>query len=246
MQTMQNNNSLDTSLGELAEKQKEAAIFYMANINFSYSEIGKTILQNVNFALFPGQTIGLWGNNGTGKTTFFRCITGLVKPDSGSVFFRNMPMRSEKDFHRLRCNVGFVLQNSEDQLFFPTVLEDVSFGPLNLGLSADAARERARESLDLAGLADFESRLCHQLSGGEKKLVALAGILAMRPAALLLDEPMAGLDENMEKRVEHIINNLPCAKIIVSHDRDYLQRNCMDIMTIKNGQLIPASFPPGK
>ena len=131
--------------------------------------------------------------------------------------------------------VGFVLQNADDQLFFPTVLEDVAFGPLNLGMSPDAARERAIETLKSLGMSGFEDRLTHRLSGGEKKMVTLAGVLAMNPEALLLDEPTAGLDARSMVRLTELLHDLPTPRITISHDWDFLERVSSEFCTIADG-----------
>lgn len=199
-------------------------VFSVEELCFSYGE--RNVLADFSLALYPGQTIGLAGPNGSGKTTLLRCITGLLKPQKGRIVYEGKIMANEKDFHKLRCNVGYALQNAEDQLFFPSVGEDLAFGPLNLGLGQAEARARAAESLDLVGLPGFEGRLNHELSGGEKKLVALASILAMRPKALLLDEPLNELDPEARGRVENVILGLGCARLIISHDLDFLRRAC--------------------
>lgn len=196
------------------------------------------VLREVNFALHPGEHLGLYGPNGCGKTTFLRCIVGLHRPVQGVVRFQGRALRRDADFHPLRCAVGFVLQNAEDQLFFPTVLEDVAFGPLNLGLAPDEARERALSTLDRLGLGGFADRLTHALSGGEKKLVSLAGVLAMRPQALLLDEPTNALDMDARQRLLDILNDLPTARITVSHDWDFLSRVSSRFLTIRDARLI--------
>lgn len=196
------------------------------------------VLREVNFALYPGERLGLYGPNGCGKTTFLRCIVGLHRPTQGFVRFQGRELRRDADFHPLRCAVGFVLQNAEDQLFFPTVLEDVAFGPLNLGLAPDEARERALDTLDRLGLKGFADRLTHALSGGEKKLVSLAGVLAMRPQALLLDEPTNTLDMAARQRLLDILNDLPTARITVSHDWDFLSRVSTRFLTIRDARLI--------
>lgn len=212
------------------------AVFSVHQLSFAYGS-SKRQLDRVDFALFPTESVGLTGSNGAGKTTFFRCVTGLCKPQSGEIRLGPKIMRNEKDFFELRRMVGYALQNADDQLFFPTVLEDVAFGPLNLGLSSAEARDRARESLELVGLSGYEDCLGNQLSGGEKRLVALASILAMRPSALLLDEPLTGLDETASKRVTDIISRLDCAKIIISHDRTFLDALCTRKLVLQNGQL---------
>lgn len=204
-------------------------------LSFSWPS-GKNVLNDVNFTLYPGQSIGLSGNNGSGKTTFFRCLAGLLKPQHGLIRLGNAILRQEKDFRQLRREVGFVLQDSDDQLFFPSLLEDLAFGPLNLGLSHAEAVARARESLNMVGLAGFEERLTHQLSGGEKKLAALAAILAMRPKALLLDEPLNGLDEDAAERVKNVIKSLGCAKIIIAHDPPFLRQACSSLVSLRDGQ----------
>lgn len=220
----------------MSEERSSPAVFSLEGLSFSYD--GATwILRDLDLALKPGQQLGLHGPNGIGKTTLFRCITGLVRPQRGTIRFHGDILAKEADFHLLRCNVAFMLQNADDQLFFPTVLEDVAFGPLNLGLTPTAARELAMEMLEKVGLAGFASRLTHRLSGGEKKLVALAGMLAMRPEALLLDEPSAGLDAPARQRLIEILQDLGTSRITISHDRDFLAQVSHEYATIRDGQL---------
>ena len=152
-----------------------------------------------------------------------------------SLSLEGVPVTAQKDFQRLRRKVGYVLQNPDDQLFFPTVLEDVAFGPLNLGMSPDAARERAIETLKSLGMSGFEDRLTHRLSGGEKKMVTLAGVLAMNPEALLLDEPTAGLDARSMVRLTELLHDLPTPRITISHDWDFLERVSSEFCTIADG-----------
>lgn len=214
----------------------EAPIFALENVSCAYPS-GREVLRDVSFAFEPGQKIGLYGSNGSGKTTLFHVIMGLMEPASGRVLFHGQPLGGEKSFRALRREVGLVLQNAEDQLFNPTVLDDVAFGPLNLGLSAEEARERTLETLADLGLAGFEGRLTHRLSGGEKKLVSLATILSMRPRVLLLDEPTNGLDPQTRERIVEILDGLPTARIVISHDWDFLARTTKSFMTIRDGRL---------
>lgn len=239
---MTHDSAMRPKLPPLAECGSEQAIFSVENLSFSWP-CGRNVLNNINFALYPGQAIGLCGSNGSGKTTFFRLITGLLRPTSGHVRLGGKILSGESDFRQLRRHVGFVLQESDDQLFFPSVLEDISFGPLNLGCAHAEAMERARESLSLVGLEGFGERLTHNLSGGEKKLVAIAAILAMRPRALLLDEPLNGLDEDAGRRIVDVINNLVCAKVIIAHDPAFLRDTCTSLARLQNGALIPQKFP---
>lgn len=215
-------------------------IFSLHHVFVSYTIQGeeKKVLQDVNFSLQEGQKIGLYGPNGCGKTTFFRCITGLVKPTQGNIFFQGKMCQSESDFVRLRQEVGFAVQQAEDQIFFPTVLEDVAFGPLNLGLPPKEAYEIAKETLSQLGMDSFSERLVHQLSAGEKRLIALAGILAMKPKALLLDEPTTGLDTKATTRLTKLLQELSCAQIIVSHDWAFMQSVCQTYFTIDQASLV--------
>lgn len=214
----------------------ENPVFALENVSFAYPG-GRAVLKDVSLAFQSGEKIGLYGPNGSGKTTLFHLIMGLVAPGSGQILFHGRPVRGEKDFRAVRREIGLVLQNAEDQLFNPTVLDDVAFGPLNLGLTPDAARNRALETLDQLGLEGFGERLTHRLSGGEKKLVSLATILAMRPRVLLLDEPTNGLDPATRNRLTEILGALPTDRIIISHDWDFLARTTSGYLTIENGRL---------
>lgn len=218
----------------------EEAIFSLEDVDVVYtgSRGPRPVLRGVSFALAAGQRVGLYGPNGSGKTTLFRCITGLVRPGKGAIRFHGRVLRDEKDFHALRCKVGFVLQHAEDQLFFPSVLEDVAFGPLNLGMSPAEAREQAHATLRRLGLEGFEHRLTHRLSGGEKKLVSLATVLAMEPEALLLDEPTNDLDQEARQRLIDILCELPTARMVISHDWDFLSQVCGEFRTIRDGSLM--------
>lgn len=219
--------------------RREGPILDIRHLSFSYPADGgrRPALHDVSLTLFPGQRLGLYGPNGSGKTTLFRCITGLETPGTGEIRLHGTPVRTEKDFRALRRAVGYVLQNADDQLFFPTVLEDVAFGPLNLGLAPEEARARAGETLASLGLADYGPRLAHRLSGGEKTLVALATVLAMRPEALLLDEPTTGLDADARQRLIDVLGELPTARIVISHDWDFLERVAGEIRGMDKGRL---------
>ena len=219
---------------------QEAPLLDIRDLSFAYAgdAAGRPALHHVSLTLAPGQRLGLYGPNGSGKTTLFRCITGLETPQQGGIFLHGAPVRTEKDFRNLRRAIGYVLQNADDQLFFPTVLEDVAFGPLNLGLSAGEARARAEETLASLGLEGYAQRLAHRLSGGEKTLVALATVLAMRPEALLLDEPTTGLDADARERIIGVLNGLSTARIVISHDWDFLERVADEIWGMDKGTVI--------
>lgn len=197
----------------------------------------KNLFEELCFSLGQGERAALLGGNGAGKTTLLRLIMGLVRPRSGTITLFGRDCREEEDFAAIRTRLGFLFQDADDQLFCPTVAEDVAFGPLNLGLSHEAAHERVRGTLDALGLAGFENRVAYKLSGGEKKLVALASVLAMRPQALLLDEPTAGLSEDAAERIAGILRNsgLPC--LIASHDRTFLERTATRTLTLRGGRI---------
>ncbi len=174
--------------------------------------------------------MGLTGKNGAGKTTLLRLIMGLLKPNCGKIELFNQPCHTEKEFHAARCQIGFVFQDAEDQLFCPTVEEDIAFGPLNLGLSSTQARQRVVEVLNEIGMPQYGPRVTYTLSGGEKKLISLGTALAMRPRLLILDEPTAGLDDDAVLRLEKILLNSKLPYLIVSHDQEFLNRTVTSFM----------------
>jgi len=194
----------------------------LRNITFTYPGAPQPVFQDFNFQFLPGNHIGLTGPNGCGKTTLLHLIMGLLRPQTGSIIIFGKEVKKEKDFVEVRQKVGLLFQNADDQLFCPTVLEDVAFGPLNLGKPPTEAIGIAKETMARLGLTGFEDRVTYKLSGGEKKLVSLATVLAMEPQLLLLDEPTAGLDDNTKDRLIHILKHLDIAYMIVSHEHDFL------------------------
>lgn len=214
-----------------------APILALKSVSFSYDGLNP-IFEDIDFELTDGEKVGLVGPNGCGKTTFLQICVGLLRPTRGQIFFNGAPINSDKELLELRKNIGFVFQNPEDQLFSPTVLEDVAFGPLNLDMSKDQAEKMAKEALGLVGLKGFEDRITYRLSGGEKRLVSLATILAMRPRAMLLDEPSTGLDPDTRNRIIDVLNNLDIGLLIVSHDWDFVVKTASKYYTIENRQII--------
>ncbi len=208
----------------------------MQHISFAYANSSHALLDQVDVSLDYGQKVGLIGPNGSGKTTLLHLIMGLLPPTGGKLFFKGTELRQKQDFQKLRRSVGLVFQDADDQLFSPTVIEDVAFGPLNLGYSADEALEISKKTLDDLGLLALADRVTHQLSGGEKKLVSLATILSMQPEALLLDEPTNNLDPDTRIRLITIVNQLDIACMIVSHDWDFLAETCNDLYALDHGR----------
>ena len=214
----------------------EAPIINLKDICFSYPA-GQPVLDNLNFQFYRGDRIGLVAPNGSGKTTFFHLVMGLNTPTSGSIELFGKAVTSNKDFEEARRRIGFLFQDPDDQLFSPTVLEDVAFGPLNLGKSKEDAVGIARQTLAELGLAGFEDRITFKLSGGEKRLVSLATVLAMKPEVLLLDEPLNALDINTSKKIADIIANLDLSYIVISHDIDFALYTTDKICTIVDGKI---------
>ena len=208
----------------------------LRDISYSYPGHNSPLLNDVNLQV-TNERIGLIGPNGCGKTTFFQIIMGLLRAQTGEIVLNGKTMEQEKDFRILRRTLGFLFQNSDDQLFSPTVLEDVAFGPLNHGLTPDAAKDISIKTLEHLGLKGFEERITHKLSGGEKKLVALATILSMQPQLLLLDEPSNNLDPATRDRLITILRELNLAHIIISHDLDFLASTCSKLYTLEDGKL---------
>jgi cobalt/nickel transport system ATP-binding protein len=210
----------------------------MKDVCYSYPYSKSRVLDQLSFTLKKGNRLGLIGHNGSGKTTFLHIIMGLLPASSGTIRIFGNPVKTEKDFRIVREKIGLLFQNADDQLFSPTVLEDVAFGPLNLGKSPKEAREMSQNILNTLNLKGFEHRITHKLSGGEKKLVALASVLVMEPEVLLLDEPTTGLDESTRERIISVLNSLDISFIIVSHEYDFLVHTCTDIFSMKKGRII--------
>lgn len=198
---------------------------------------GPTVLAGVDFVVNRGERIGIIGPNGSGKTTLFHLIMGLVRLLSGGMTIFGRPAHSEEDFLEVRRRIGYLFQNSEDQLFCPTVMEDVAFGPLNLGKTAAEARAIVHRTLETLGILDFKNRVSHKLSHGEKKLVALASVLAMDPEVLILDEPTAGLDHETKDRLMGILSGLDLTLVITSHEIDFMSKTANIFYAFANGRM---------
>ncbi|MGB5833299.1 MAG: ABC transporter ATP-binding protein [Thiohalocapsa sp.] len=207
----------------------------LAGVDYDYGT--RRVLCGANFRLRVGERVALVGSNGAGKTTLMHVLVGLKRPQAGDVIAFGRTCRDEADFLSVRAQVGLLFQNSDDQLFCPTVLDDVAFGPLNLGRSVADARGDAEQALADLGLEAFAERVTHQLSAGEKRMVALATVLAMRPRVLLLDEPTNGLDRISEERLIAHLGTLDQAMVIVSHDRHLLGQLSNRALVLKDGRL---------
>jgi len=195
------------------------------------------VLSGADFSLGKGERVGVFGPNGAGKSTLFMVAMGLVSAHQGEVRLFGQTMAKEKDFLPMRTRLGFCFQDPDDQLFSPTVREDVAFGPLNQGKSRDQALSLVGSTLERLGLAGFEDRVTYHLSGGEKRLVALATALALEPEALLLDEPTAGLDPDTQARLEEVLMRSRLGWAMISHDHDFLTRTCTRLVKVADGRV---------
>jgi cobalt/nickel transport system ATP-binding protein len=213
-------------------------IINLEGISFGYPGSGANIIDNLDLKLFKGERIGLMAPNGSGKTTLIHIIMGLLKPLAGNIEIFGGNVCTEKDFEKVRRRIGLLFQDADDQLFSPTVLEDVAFGPLNLGKSKEEAIDISRKTLDLLGLAGFEDRVTFKLSGGEKRLVSLATILAMEPDALLLDEPTTGLDNSTKIKLIEVLTNLDLSYVVISHEFDFVDAITDNVYTMEKGRII--------
>lgn len=216
---------------------KNEPIINLKDICFSYPG-QEPVHDKLNLKLYSKDKVGLLGPNGSGKTTLFHIIMGLLKPSAGQIEIFGKDVSKEKDFAVVRQKIGLLFQDADDQLFSPTVLEDVAFGPLNIGKSNIEAQKIAMDTLDFLGLAGFEDRITHKLSGGEKKLISFATVLAMQPEFLLLDEPATALDEKTKARLIDILHELDLPCLVISHDSEFLGKTTDSIYTMKNEKII--------
>ena len=213
-------------------------IIRLENISFAYPGSSEKVLKNLNLEIFKGDRIGMMAPTGSGKTTLLHTIMGLCTPDSGSISIFGKSLAAPKDFEAIRTRIGLLFQDSDDQLFCPTVLEDVAFGPLNLGCTRQEAVKLAENTLEKLGLTGFEQRITHRLSGGQKRLVALAAVLAMKPEVLLLDEPTTGLDQNVKESLIRILNELRLSCLVISHEFDFITAVTDKIYSMEKGKIL--------
>ena len=205
------------------------------NVSFAYDK-GSPVIRDLSFRVEDGQSVGLIGANGAGKSTVMKLLLGLLT-GRGKILVDGLEVRKENLF-QIRRKLGFVLQNSDNQMFMPTVYEDMIFAPLNYGLSRPEAEARVDRALGLLGLEELKHRHNHKLSGGEKRMAAIATILAMEPEAILMDEPTAALDPYNRRIVINIIRGLSQTKIITSHDLDMILDTCDRVILLSHGELV--------
>jgi cobalt/nickel transport system ATP-binding protein len=203
---------------------------------------GATVLDEVSISLHMGERLAIVGSNGAGKTTLLRTIVGLERVKAGTVRLFGTACAEEKHFRAARPRIGFLFQDSDDQLFCPSVIEDVAFGPLNIGCSKEEAETRARDALAELGISHLADRISHKLSGGEKRLVCLAGLFAMKPDILLLDEPTNGVDAANGQLLQAALDRFEGAMVLVSHDSAFIANRATRAMILSDGRLEPAEI----
>lgn len=211
------------------------ALIAVRNLQYTYED-GTRALDGVDFTLHEGETVALLGANGSGKTTFVLHLNGLLMQEP-SVTICGLRM-TKSTLPEIRRLVGLVFQDSDEQLFMPTVLEDVAFGPMNLGMGPEEALSTARQALARVAMAEHEQKAPYHLSAGEKRRVALAGVLAMSPRILVLDEPTTFLDPPGERELLDILRSLPQAKVIVSHDIMFVRAIATRAVFFQKGRII--------
>lgn len=198
-------------------------------------EKGRPILVDLSFEIQDGESVGVIGANGAGKSTLMKTLLGLL-PHRGRITVDELEV-APQNLRELRRKLGYVFQNSDNQMFMPTVCEDVMFAPLNYGMSREEAEKRADDALARLGLSDLKQRHNHKLSGGEKRMAAIATILAMEPEVLLMDEPTSALDPYNRRIVINTIQSLPNTKIITSHDLDMILDTCQKVILLSEGRI---------
>jgi cobalt/nickel transport system ATP-binding protein len=214
----------------------EPAIF-VQGLTYAYPR-GPRALHDLSLSVSSGESVGLVGPNGAGKTTLFLCLSGVLKPQAGMVRVSGLDVQDPGQRRQLPSQVGIVFQNSDDQLFNATVFDDVAFGPLNLGLPEAEVRTRVTEALARVGMTGQQDRVPFHLSGGEKRRVALAGVLAMRPAVLLLDEPSLYLDPRGRRELIAFLASVGGTKVIASHDLELVLQTCRRVTVMYAGRVV--------
>ena len=217
------------------------------NLSFTYPD-GTQALKNINIEIEKGEKVAIIGPNGAGKSTLFSHFNGLTEPTSGCVKIEGKPISFEKDeLLKVRQKVGIVFQDPNDQLFAPTVKEDIAFGPMNLGLSYDEVEKRVEDALKMVGMENYEDKTPHHLSGGQQKRIAIAGIIAMKPELMILDEPTAGLDpkgrDEILDQVAKLHKERGITVILVSHSMEDVAKYVDRIIVMNQGSVMFDDIP---
>lgn len=205
------------------------------NVSFGY-EKEIPVIKNLSFSINDGDTIGLIGANGAGKSTIMKLLLGLLQ-HKGRIIVDSLEVE-KKNYPEIRKKLGYVLQDSDNQMFMPTVYEDMMFAPMNYGFTRDEAEKRVDKTLKKLGLMELKHRHNHKISGGEKRMAAIATILAMDPEVILMDEPSTALDPMNRRTLINTIKQLPQTKIIASHDLDMILETCNRVILLNHGEIV--------
>ncbi len=205
--------------------------------NLSVSLKNRPVLQKINFSISSGEKVFILGPNGAGKTTLIETIMGFVPFKEGEIRFKNRIITTEKDFQELRKNIGYVFQNPDDQLFSPTVEEELAFGPLNLGWDRKRVKEKVSEILAFFNIEHLRHKNTYELSGGEKRIVSIACVLTMEPELLIMDEPSNGLDEKNFRILVDFLKDTKRSVIVVTHDKELVRELSWKTYFLRNGRL---------
>ncbi len=204
------------------------------NLHFTYPD-GRVALRGVNLIIQPGEKAALVGPNGAGKSTLILHLNGILK-GKGKVKVCGLPITKE-NMGKVRASVGLVFQDPDDQLFSPTVFEDIAFGPLYMGLTEEVVNQRVEKALSAVGMLGYEERISHHLSGGEKKQIAIATVLSMEPEILILDEPTAGLDPRSRRQLIDLLRQLPQTMLVSTHDIPMVAELFQRMIVIDEGKI---------
>ncbi len=208
----------------------------VSNVFYVYPD-GHEAIRDLSFSVQKGESIGIIGANGAGKSTLLKLLVGLYTPQSGCIVIDNMRM-SKKTLRHIRQIVGFTFQQADDQLFMPTVYDDVAFALRNDGINEDEVNQRVANALTIVGAMHVKDRPPYRLSEGEKRLVTIATVLAMKPKILLMDEPTAALDPKARRTLIHLVQELPHTKIVTTHDLDFVLECCERTIVLANGTIV--------
>lgn len=226
------------------KNNEEEIILEVKHLSYAYSE-EKKALSDINLKIFEGERIAVLGSNGAGKSTFFLNLNGVLKSDDGEIIYKGKTV-TKKDMNELRKNVGIVFQDADNQIIASTVLGEVSFGPMNLKIPIDEVKKRVYEAMEYMNITKFKDRPPHYLSGGEKKRVSIADIIAMKSEVIIFDEPTASLDPVNASMLEEVLKKLSYENktiLISTHDVDFAYRWAERIIVFSGGKIIGQGTP---
>ena len=218
----------------------EKNVITLNHLNFRYDEMqdwkDTQVLEDVALQIDPGEHVGLIGSNGVGKSTLLKLLVGILPAQPGQITVCGLEM-NRANLKEIRRRIGYIFQDSDSQLFMPTVYADVAFAAENYGLPLEEVRRCTQEALERVHMQAYAQRPVYRLSGGQKKLAAIAGILTLHPELILMDEPSAALDPKNRRNLIGILNGLPCALLIASHDLDFIYETCTRVVLLHEGKV---------